>query len=333
MDYLDFEKPVYEIQSRIDELRKLQEEGGISLQKEIDALQTRAEELKKEIFSNLTAWERTKIARHPRRPYTRDYVQRMISEFQPLTGDRAFSEDLALEAGTGFFEGRPVMVIGHQKGRETRENLARNFGMAHPEGYRKSLRLMKLAEKFGFPVITLIDTPGAYPGIGAEERGQASAIAVNLREMSLLKVPIISVIIGEGGSGGALGIGVGDRVYMMENSVYSVISPEGCAAILFKDASRARDAAQSLKISAKDILELGVIDGIIPEPLGGAHEDYDQAAENLKTVIRDALRDMEKQPRETLPERRYEKLYRLVRYKKKNLSADLNSVLCSYEPG
>jgi acetyl-CoA carboxylase carboxyl transferase subunit alpha len=253
------------------------------------------------------SWERVQLARHPKRPHSLDYIQRVFTDFGELHGDRFFGDDPAVVGGMGYFEGRPVMVIGQQKGRDTKQKLHRNFGMPKPEGYRKAMRLMRLADKFRRPVITFLDTPGAYPGIDAEERGQAEAIAVNLREMSRLGVPIIAIVIGEGGSGGALGLGVANRVYMLENAVYSVISPESCAAIIYRDSGKAAEAAEALRLTADDLLKLGLVDGIIPEPVGGAHNDADQAAEFLKDPLRVALNDLATPSREELIEQRYQK--------------------------
>jgi acetyl-CoA carboxylase carboxyl transferase subunit alpha len=284
---LEFEKPILELQRKLDELRRHREKHslGISIEEEADKIEKKIEETKKEIYSNLSAWERVQLARHPKRPYTMDYCGLVFTEFSELHGDRLYSDDRAMVGGFAKLNGRKVVVIGTQKGRDTKENIKRNFGSAHPEGYRKALRLMRLADKFGLPIVTFIDTAGAYPGIGAEERHIAEAIAVNLREMMLLGVPTISVVIGEGGSGGALGIGVTDRVLILENAYYSVISPEGCAAILWKDRSAAAKAAAALKITAKDLHELGLVDAIVPEPLGGAHNDPATTAVNLKNCL------------------------------------------------
>jgi len=282
--YLDFEKPILELQRKLEELRKHREAHpmGINLDEEIDQIEKKIEEERKRIFSNLTPWQRVQLARHPKRPFTLDYVQTIFTDFCELHGDRLFSDDQAMVGGFARLDGQRVMVIGTQKGRDTKENIRRNFGSAHPEGYRKALRLARLAGKFGLPIISLIDTAGAYPGIGAEERHIAEAIAVNLREFMLIEVPIVAAIIGEGGSGGALGIGVADRVLILENAYYSVISPEGCAAILWKDRTAAAKAAQALKITAKDLLDLGLTDEILPEPLGGAHNDLNEISATLK---------------------------------------------------
>jgi acetyl-CoA carboxylase carboxyl transferase subunit alpha len=294
--YLDFEKPIVELQRKLDELRKHPETHSldVSFEEEIAQIERKLEETRKQIFSNLTPWQRIQLARHPKRPYTIDYLQKTFSDFEELHGDRLFADDRAVVGGFARLDSHKVMVIGTQKGRETKENILRNFGSAHPEGYRKALRLMKMANKFGLPIITLIDTAGAYPGIGAEERHIAEAIAVNLREMMLLEVPIVAAVIGEGGSGGALGIGVANRVLILENAYYSVISPEGCAAILWKDRAAAAKAAEALKITARDLLELGLIDEIIPEPLGGAHNDVTATAESLKTYLVNHLGQLDK---------------------------------------
>jgi len=308
---LEFERPIVELERTLEELRKQAQEQGIDLSTQIHAIEEKLEQTKKEIFTHLTPWQRVQLARHPNRPFTLDYLQRIASDFTELHGDRRFAEDLSIVAGLATIEGWRVMVIGHQKGRDTKENLLRNFGSAHPEGYRKALRLMQLAEKFGLPILTFIDTPGAYPGVGAEERHIAEAIAVNLREMVLLKVPIISVVIGEGGSGGALGIGICDRLLLLENAYYSVISPEGCAAILWKDRANAAQAAAALKLTAKDLLDLGIVDEVVPEPLGGAHKDYDATTLALKKAILQHLEHLQSlKPAERLTAR-YEK-YRQI---------------------
>jgi acetyl-CoA carboxylase carboxyl transferase subunit alpha len=284
---LDFEKPIIELQAKLEELRQHPEKHslGVSFEEEIQLIEKKLMETRRHIFSNLTAWQRIQLARHPKRPYTQDYINSSFSDFQELHGDRLFAEDRAMVGGFAKLGEHRVVVIGTQKGRDTKENILRNFGSAHPEGYRKALRLMRLANKFSLPIVTLIDTAGAYPGVGAEERHIAEAIAVNLREMMLLEVPIIAAVIGEGGSGGALGIGVADRVLILENAYYSVISPEGCAAILWKDRANAAKAAAALKITANDLLGLKLVDEIIPEPLGGAHTDHTIAAANLKTHL------------------------------------------------
>jgi acetyl-CoA carboxylase carboxyl transferase subunit alpha len=285
--HLDFEKPIIELQAKLDELKKHPETHslGISVEEEVALIQKKIEETRRQIFTNLSAWDRIKIARHPKRPFTLDYFQSAFTDFTELHGDRLFADDRAVVGGFACLGSHKIMVIGTQKGRDTKENILRNFGSAHPEGYRKALRLMKMADKFRLPIITLIDTAGAYPGIGAEERHIAEAIAVNLREMMLFEVPIIAAVIGEGGSGGALGIGVADRVLILENAYYSVISPEGCAAILWKDRAAAAKAAEALKITAKHLLELGLADEIVPEPLGGAHTDAHKTAESVRDCL------------------------------------------------
>jgi acetyl-CoA carboxylase carboxyl transferase subunit alpha len=284
---LDFEKPIAELQNQLEELKKQPEKHalGVSFAEEVALIEKKLEETKRRVFSNLSAWDRIKIARHPKRPFTLDFLESAFTDFSELHGDRLFAEDRAVVGGFACLGPHKVMVIGTQKGRDTKENILRNFGSAHPEGYRKALRLMKLADKFNLPIITLIDTAGAYPGVGAEERHIAEAIAVNLREMMLFEVPIIATVIGEGGSGGALGIGVADRVLILENAYYSVISPEGCAAILWKDRSAAAKAAEALKITARHLFELGLVDEIVPEPLGGAHSDPDTTAQTLKNYL------------------------------------------------
>ena len=290
--YLDFERPIIELEERIAEMEKAAEERGIDVSAELATLQAKLTRLKSDIFSHLSPMQRVQLARHPRRPYPLDFVERCFTDWLELHGDRAFADDRAMIGGLARFDGHPVMIVGQQKGRDTKENLRRNFGMPHPEGYRKALRLMKLAEKFGHPVIALLDTPGAYPGIGAEERGQAEAIARNLREMAALRVPTISIVTGEGASGGALGIGVTDRILILENAFYSVISPEGCAAILWKDGEQREIAARAMKITADDLYRLGVVDEIVREPMGGAHTDYAATARALEDVLRRHLREV-----------------------------------------
>lgn len=308
---LPFEKPVADLERKINELKAANNEG-IDLSGEIKSVEKKLEKALKEIFDNLTPWQRVQVARHPARPYTLDYIQYLTRDFVELHGDRHFSDDRAIIAGFAKWNGKePVCMIGHQKGRDTKENLLRSFGSAHPEGYRKALRIMRLAEKFGRPIICFVDTPGAYPGIGAEERGQAEAIAYNLQEMVSLTVPIIVIVIGEGGSGGALGIAVGDRIFILENAYYSVISPEGCAAILWKETSRAPDAAQALKMTAQDLLQLGLIDEVIPEPLGGAHRDFEQTAKNVGRMVEKALEELKAISRKELPEIRYQKFRKM----------------------
>ena len=304
---LSFEKKIIEIENKIAELKRLSIGEEVDFSEEIRKLEKKASVLTQEIFSKLTDWERTQVARHPNRPYFLDYISRITTDFIELHGDRHFGDDKAIVGGLAKLDGRSVVFIGHQKGRTTKENIVRNFGMPHPEGYRKALRLMKLAEKFKKPIITMIDTPGAYPGIGAEERGQAEAIAVNLLEMSKLQVPILVVIIGEGGSGGALALGVGNRVLMLENSIYSVISPEGCAAILWEDQTKAPEAAERLCLTANHLMALGVIDEIVKEPLGGAHKNYDEMASILREALKRHLKELDLFTPEELVEQRYQK--------------------------
>ena len=304
---LDFEKPLLELERQIEDLKKAAGERGGDAAQEVGPLEQRLADLRAEIYRGLTPMQRVQVARSSRRPFTLDYVEHVFTDFIELHGDRAFREDAAIVGGWARLDGETVMLIGHQRGRDTKENLRRNFGMPHPEGYRKALRLMKLAEKFSAPVVTLVDTPGAYPGLGAEERGQAEAIARNLLEMAALRTPIITAVVGEGGSGGALAVGLADRVLMFENSVYSVISPEGCAAILWKDASQRERAAEALKLTAQDLRDLGVIDEILPEPPGGAHADPDAAAATLSDALRRQLRQLYKVPVDKLLRRREEK--------------------------
>ena len=304
---LDFERPLLELERQIEELKRVAGESAMDVSTEIAALENKLAALRVEIYRTLTPMQRVQVARHPKRPYTLDYIRIVFSDFVELHGDRLYRDDPAIVGGWARLDGASVMVIGHQKGRDTKENLRRNFGMAHPEGYRKALRLMHLAEKFDAPVVTLVDTPGAYPGLGAEERGQAEAIARNLLEMAGLRTPIVTAVIGEGGSGGALAVGLADRVIMLENSVYSVISPEGCAAILWKDASQRERAAEALKLTAEDLLELGVIDEIVPEPPGGAHADPEVAAERLGEALRRHVRLLRKIRIEKILRRREEK--------------------------
>ncbi|GHT59918.1 acetyl-coenzyme A carboxylase carboxyl transferase subunit alpha [Endomicrobiia bacterium] len=303
----DFEQPITEIDKRINNLRESSQTEGIDLSEQIKGLEKTRDELKQKIYSSLSPWQRIQIARHPQRPYSADYIKLIFKNFTEVRGDRVFGDDQAILCGIAEINDKSVVVIGHQKGRSLEENMNRNFGMAHPEGYRKALRVMKLAEKFNRPIITFIDTPGAYPGIAAEERGQAEAIARNLREMSDLKILIITVVIGEGGSGGALGIGVSNRVLCLENAYYSVISPEGCAAILFRDGSKAPEAAKAMKLTAKDLLELKAIDEIIKEPLGGAHYDSAKTAANIKTALNKYLNEYEKISGKKIAEERYAK--------------------------
>jgi acetyl-CoA carboxylase carboxyl transferase subunit alpha len=305
--YLEFEKPIIELEAKIAELRQLASVQDISVDEEVKKLSEKAKKLRNDVYSKLTAWQHVQLARHPLRPYTGDYLSEMTGEFVELHGDRSFADDPSIVGGLMMLEDKRVMLIGHQKGRNTKDNIHRNFGMPHPEGYRKALRLMKLAAKFGLPVVTLIDTPGAYPGIGAEERGQAEAIATNLKEMASLPVPIVSVVIGEGGSGGALALGVSDRILMLEYSIYAVISPEGCAAILWKDAGKNIDAAEALKLTSKHLLSLGVIDRVIKEPEGGAHRDPKAMAAELKRAIYEELDYLQHIDADTLVERRRKK--------------------------
>lgn len=317
---LDFEKPLHELERQLANLQKQASEHKIDLSEEIGAMEHKIEKTRRQIYSHLSVWQRVQLSRHPKRPHTFDYLNLICSEFWELHGDRLFQDDHAMVGGLatiksdGSNPGTRVVVIGQQKGRDTKQNLLRNFGMPHPEGYRKALRLMKMAEKFQLPILTLIDTPGAYPGIGAEERHIAEAIAVNLREMALLEVPIVAVVIGEGGSGGALGIGVADSVLILENAYYSVISPEGCAAILWKDRTHAAKAAEALKLSAHDLLEMEMVDDVVPEPLGGAHRNAEQAAENLRIAVLKHLDQLRSVPVPTLLEKRYQRFRKLGKY-------------------
>jgi acetyl-CoA carboxylase carboxyl transferase subunit alpha len=311
---LEFEKPLRDLSAQLDQLRQQSLENNLEVSAEIEGITRKIEATQREIYSSLTPWQRVQIARHPRRPYALDYVNLICEGFQELHGDRQFNDDRALVGGTAFFNGESVMIVAQQKGRETKEKIARNFGMPQPEGYRKALRLMKLAERFGIPVLTFIDTPGAYPGIGSEERHVSEAIAVNLREMAMLRVPTISVVVGEGGSGGALGIGVTDRVLIFENSYYSVISPEGCAAILWKDAAAAPRAAEALKLDAATLERFGVVNEVIPEPFGGAHNDPAQSAKALKYVLHKHLNDLRDLGVEKLLDARYERFRNLGVY-------------------
>ncbi|MGD8112270.1 acetyl-CoA carboxylase carboxyl transferase subunit alpha [Vibrio sp. TRT 21S02] len=311
LNFLEFEKPIAELEAKIEALRDVSRHGGeagVDLDKEIEQLEKKSLELKKKIFNDLGAWETAQLARHPLRPYTLDYVEHVFTEFDELAGDRAYADDKAIVGGIARLEGRPVMIIGHQKGRETKEKVKRNFGMPKPEGYRKALRLMEMAERFKMPIITFIDTAGAYPGVGAEERGQSEAIAKNLKVMAGLKVPVICNVVGEGGSGGALAIGVGDYVNMLQYSTYSVISPEGCASILWRDSDKAPQAAEAMGLIAPRLKELELIDEIIEEPLGGAHRDHIQMAENMKATLLKQLEELEQFGAEDLLERRYQRL-------------------------
>ena len=308
-DGLDFEQPLLELETRIAALQS--EENLPRTREEIAKLEDRLARLRQKTYASLSAWQRTQLARHPKRPHTRDFLKLLLEDFIELHGDRLYGDDAAVVGGLARFEGQGIVVIGHQKGRDTREKIARNFGMPHPEGYRKALRLMHLAQKFAKPVVTFIDTPGAYPGLGAEERGQAEAIARNLREMAALRTPILSVVTGEGGSGGALAIGMGNRVLMLEYAIYSVISPEGCAAILWGNAAKAPEAAESMRITAPDLLRLRVIDAIVPEPVGGAHRDWDAAAGHLREALREHLRPLVSMSPDDLVAERYEKFRRI----------------------
>jgi acetyl-CoA carboxylase carboxyl transferase subunit alpha len=311
LNFLEFEQPIAELEAKIDELRHVNHNNEINISDEIARLQLKSEELTRSIFSSLTAWQISQIARHPQRPYMLDYVTRIFTDFQELHGDRAFADDQAMIGGLARFEGHPVMVIGQQKGRDTKEKIQRNFGMPRPEGYRKALRLMKMAERFKLPLLTFIDTPGAYPGVDAEERLQSEAIARNLYEMSHLKVPIICTVIGEGGSGGALGIGVGDKLCLLEYSTYSVISPEGCASILWKNANKAPEAAEAMNMTSLRLKELGLIDLVIPEPLGGAHRNIEQMANTLSQVLQENLLELQSLPISELIEKRYQRFMQI----------------------
>jgi acetyl-CoA carboxylase carboxyl transferase subunit alpha len=312
--FLDFERPIAELEQKIEELRGISGSGQVDFHEEIRRLEQKVERLREEIFANLTRWQRVQLSRHPSRPYTLDYLATVFDGYLELHGDRAFRDDPAVVGALALLQGRRVVVVGHQKGRNTKEKVYRNFGMPSPEGYRKALRLFQLAEKFSLPIIALIDTPGAFPGIDAEARGQAEAIARNLREMAALATRIVCVVIGEGGSGGALALGVGDTVLMLENAIYSVISPEGCAAILWKDGTKADLAAEALKLTAQDALDFGVVDGVIGEPLGGAHRNAQEAAARLREALVRALGDLDAVPREALAERRYAKFRAMGRF-------------------
>ena len=312
--FLEFEQPIAELESKIEELRYVQSESAVDISEEIDRLSKKSQQLTKDIYATLSPWQVTQIARHPQRPYTLDYLNELFTDFQEMHGDRHFADDLSIVGGLARFNGMPCMVLGHQKGRDTKERAARNFGMSRPEGYRKALRLMETAQKFSLPVFTFVDTPGAYPGIGAEERNQSEAIGRNIFEMAKLEVPIITTIIGEGGSGGALAISVADQVLMMQYSVYSVISPEGCASILWKTSDKASDAAEALGITAHRLKALGLIDKIISEPVGGAHRDHKQAAANLKRGLTDAVRQVSDLKVKDLLQQRYERLQAMGRF-------------------
>ena len=307
LNFLEFEQPIAELEAKIEELRFVGDESAISITDEIERLQAKSRALTENIFSSLSAWQVAQLARHPQRPYMLDYVQRIFTDFEELHGDRAYADDPAIVCGVARLDGRPVVVIGQQKGRDTKEKIRRNFGMPRPEGYRKALRIMKLAERFRLPILTFIDTPGAYPGVGAEERGQSEAIARNLFEMSTLRVPIICTVVGEGGSGGALAIGVGDRVMMLQYSIYSVISPEGCASILWKSADKASEAAEAMGITAERLKSLGLIDTVLKEPLGGAHRDAEAMAAAVKKALLDTLTRLERLSMDELVETRYKR--------------------------
>ncbi len=313
--FLDFEQSIADLEAKIEELRFVQDDSAVDISEEIERLEKKSGQLTKDIYAKLTPWQISQVARHPQRPYTLDYVQHIFTDFEELHGDRAFADDHAIVGGLARFNGQPVMVIGHQKGRDTKEKIYRNFGMPRPEGYRKALRLMKLAEKFGIPVMTFVDTPGAYPGIDAEERGQSEAIGRNLYVMAELKVPVIVTIIGEGGSGGALAIAVGDTVQMLQYSTYSVISPEGCASILWKSAEKAPEAAETMGITAQRLKTLGLVDKVVSEPLGGAHRDHVAMAQNLKKALQEALKQLSGLPTSELLAARYERLMSYGRYK------------------
>lgn len=308
LNFLEFEQPIAELEAKIDELHYVSGESDVNISEEVEKLKAKSRVLTETIFANLTPWQISQLARHPQRPYCMDYIVRLFTDFEELHGDRHYGDDRAIVGGLARLDGTPVMVIGQQKGRDTREKLLRNFGMPRPEGYRKALRLMQMAERFGLPVLTFIDTPGAYPGIGAEERGQSEAIARNLMVMARLRTPIICTVIGEGGSGGALAIGVGDQTLMLQYSTYSVISPEGCASILWKSAEKAADAAEALGITSARLSELGLVDRVIDEPLGGAHRDADAAAENIRKVLKESLRKLGSKSIDKLVEARYKRL-------------------------
>ncbi|MFA5039419.1 MAG: acetyl-CoA carboxylase carboxyltransferase subunit alpha [Candidatus Omnitrophota bacterium] len=308
---LDFEKPIVELEKKIRELTNFTEEKHIDLSGEIKRLEDKLERLRRDIYGKLTPWQRVQISRHPQRPYTLDYLQLLFKDFMEIHGDRSFRDDHAIIAGFGRLDGQKMIVMGHQKGRDTKENLIRTFGCAHPEGYRKAMRVMELAQKFSLPVLIFIDTPGAYPGIGAEERGQAQAIAWNLKMMSGIRTPLVAIVIGEGGSGGALGIGVADRVCVMENAYYSVISPEGCAAILWKSSTKAPLAADALKLTAQDLLKFGIIDDVIKEPLGGAHHNPEEAAKSIKAAAKKYFIELMKLSKDELIQQRYDKFRKM----------------------
>ncbi len=315
--YLDFEKPLVELQKRISDMRDFSVGESLQLDGEIQSLEKKLHRLREEIYSGLSRWQRVQLSRHPKRPHTLDYIERIMTDFVELHGDRGYADDKAVVGGFARLDDQPIMVVGQQKGRDTKQKLHRNFGMMHPEGYRKARRLFYLAEKFKLPIVIFIDTPGAYPGIGAEERGQAEAIAKNIQVMFDITQPIVCVVIGEGASGGALGIGVGDRVFMLEYSWYSVISPEGCAAILWRDGAHAPEAAEALKVVADDLMQLGIVDKIIPEPPSGAHNDYDLAAANVKSAVADALAQLRDLPTQDLLDQRLDKYRRMGVYEER----------------
>jgi len=315
LNFLPFEQPVAELEAKIEELRHVGDDNEINIAEEIEHLETKSRALIEQIFSSLTPWQISQLSRHPLRPYFLDYVRRMFDDFQELHGDRTYADDLAIVGGLARLDGRAVVVIGHQKGRDTKDKIQRNFGMPRPEGYRKALRLMEMAERFGLPVFTFIDTPGAYPGVGAEERGQSEAIARNLQVMAALEVPIVATVTGEGGSGGALAIGVADRLIMLQYSTYSVISPEGCASILWKSAEKAQLAAEAMAITSDRLYDLGLVDAVVPEPLGGAHRDVDTMAGTLKKTLLDAFAEIEPVPMEALLAERYDRLRGFGRFK------------------
>ncbi len=317
--FLDFEQPIAELESKIEELRYVQDDSAVDISVEIGHLQKKSLELTKSIYSKLSPWQIAQVARHPQRPYTLDYLRAIFTDFEELHGDRHFADDPAVVGGLARFNGQVVMVIGHQKGRDTKEKIYRNFGMPRPEGYRKALRLMKLAEKFAIPVVTFVDTPGAYPGIGAEERGQSEAIGRNLYEMSQLRVPVVTTVIGEGGSGGALAIAVGDQLNMLQYATYSVISPEGCASILWKSADKAAEAAETLGITAQRLKTLGLVDKVVAEPVGGAHRDVPQMMQLMRKSLQDALKTVQAKPLDVLLESRFERLMTFGKFKEQPL--------------
>jgi len=322
MNILDFEKPIHELETKIKELKDFGSEKNIKLDPEIKKLEDKLEKMKVDIYRNLSAWQRVQIARHPDRPYTLDYVRMIMKDFIELHGDRQFADDLALVAGLARIDDTKILVLGHQKGRDTNENVKRNFGCAHPEGYRKAIRFMKLAEKFNLPIVILIDTPGAYPGVGAEERGQAQAIAENIRDMSRIRTPIIATIIGEGGSGGALGVGVADRVCIFQHAYYSVISPEGCASILWRNAVKAPEAAEALKLTAEDLINFGIVDEIIPEPMGGVHRDPVEVANYFKKILLKNIKELSAISSQELIDQRYEKFRKIGEFTEKQTNSE-----------